>query len=257
LRWIFHHRLALRQQGHDGAGVCANEPDRNGQRQAPWRAGVRAAKANVLPALAIQFVMLAMLLAYLYHPPAAGVFNQLAELKQRTGYFYTSVSAMIAGAIIPELLRIFFFQKGRFQRRNLSNLAFTLPFWGSICITVDLFYQLQARMFGSGVDFQTVAIKVLVDQLGYTAFFATPMTCILYDWRHQGYRARTLLRVFRPDYYRDAVLPTLITNWAVWVPLISIIYCLPLSLQVPFFSLALSLWVLLYTWMSESRNRMA
>lgn len=238
-----------------GGGVDAIEAACPTRREAPWRAGVRAAKANFLPALVIQSAMLALLLAYLYHPATAAALNQLAELKQRTGYLYTSVSAMIAGAIIPELLRILFFQKGRLQRSNLSNLAFTLPFWGSICITVDLFYQLQAWMFGTGVDFATVAIKVLVDQLGYTAFFATPATCILYDWKHSGYQPRTLLRVFKPSYYRDAVLPTLITNWAVWVPLITIIYCLPLTLQVPLFGLALSLWVLLYTWMSESRNQ--
>lgn len=202
----------------------------------------------------VQGAMLALLLAYHYHAPTAEVLGKLADLKQRTGYLYTSVSAVIAGAIIPEILRVLFFQKGRFGSQNLRNLAFTIPFWGLICITVDLFYQLQARMFGTGVDFQTVAIKVLVDQFGYTAFFATPMTCILYDWKQEGYRASTLPRVFLPSYYRGTILPVLITNWAVWIPLISIIYCTPSSLQIPLFSLALSLWVLLYTWISESRH---
>jgi hypothetical protein len=123
-----------------------------------------------------------------------------------------------------------------------------------MAISVDLFYQLQARLFGIDVNFQTVAIKVIVDQLGYTAIFATPMTCILYDWKSRGYQFNTLKRLFTRNYYRDVVFPVLITNWAVWVPLISVIYCLPLTLQVPLFGLALTLWVLLYTWISESRN---
>lgn len=216
---------------------------------------MRAAKANVLPGLVIQLTMLALALVYFHHPVAAVAFDHLADSKQRSGFRYALVAGMVAGAIIPELLRVFFFQSGRVHRENFANLIFTLPFWGTMCVIVDLFYQLQAWMFGSGMDFQTVAIKVLVDQLGYTAFFATPVTCILYDWRHGGYQARTLLRVFRLGYYRDAVLPTLIANWAVWVPLISIIYSLPPTLQIPFFSLALSLWVMLYTWMSERRNR--
>lgn len=198
--------------------------------------------------------MLALFVAYVYHPPTRDALERLAEFKQRTGYLYTAVSAMIAGAIIPELLRIVFFQKGRFLTRNAGNLAFTLPFWSVMALVVEQFYRLQAWMFGTGVDFQTVAIKVLVDQLGYTAFFATPVTCILYDWKQSGYRPSTLLRVFRLEYYRTTAFPVLITNWAVWIPLITILYCLPLSLQIPLFGLALSLWVLLYTWISESRN---
>lgn len=198
--------------------------------------------------------MLALFLAYVYHAPTREAMERLAEFKQRTGYLYTVISAMIAGGVIPEILRIVFFQKGRAQTRNLGNLAFTLPFWGVMAVAVDLFYQLQARMFGTDVDFTTVVIKVLVDQLGYTAFFATPVTCILYDWKQSGYRARTLLQAFRPGYYRTTALPVLITNWAVWIPLITILYCVPLSLQIPLFSLALSLWVLLYTWISESRR---
>ena len=198
--------------------------------------------------------MLSLFLAYVYHPPSREAFERLAEFKQQTGYLYTAISAMIAGAIIPEILRILFFQKGRIRTRNIGNLAFTLPFWSVMALIVEQFYRLQAWMFGSGIDFSTVAIKVLVDQLGYTAFFATPVTCILYEWKQSGYLPRTLLRVFRLEFYRRAALPVLITNWAVWIPLITILYCVPLSLQIPLFSLALSLWVLLYTWISESKN---
>lgn len=223
--------------------------------EAPWQAGLKAARANFLPGLVVQLAMLGLLLAYLHHPPTAAALNQLAGLKQRSGYLYTIVAAMIAGGLIPEILRIVFFQKCRILRRNLANLLFTLPFWSMMSVAVDMFYQLQARMFGTGVDFGTVTIKVLVDQFCYTAFFATPMTCILYDWKQQDYRMRTFLRLFHADFYRHAVLPALITNWAVWIPLITILYCLPLTLQIPLFGLALSLWVLLYTWMSERRNQ--
>jgi len=224
------------------------------RRERPWQAGWHAARANFRPALVVQAVMVALLIAYHHHPATRELLEKLAEFRMRTGYLYTSLSAMIAGAVIPELLRLFFFQRGRLQRRNLSNLLFTLPFWGLVCITVDMFYQLQARMFGNSADFATVAVKVAVDQFGYTAFFATPVTCILYDWKLGGYRLRGMGRILKPTYYRDVVFPVLFTNWCVWIPMISVIYCLPASLQIPLFSLALSMWVLLYTWMSESRH---
>lgn len=220
----------------------------------PWQEGLRAAKANFLPALVVQSIMVLLLFAYYRHPATREWLDDLAGFRMRTGYLYTCLSAMVAGAVIPEALRLFFFQGGRLQRRNLSNLLFTLPFWGLICITVDIFYQTQARIFGSGTDFLTVSIKVAVDQFGYTALFATPMTCILYDWKHNGYRLRGMGRAFTPRYYRRVIFPVLFTNWCVWIPMISVIYCLPLPLQIPLFSLALSMWVLLYTWMSERRQ---
>lgn len=223
-------------------------------RQWPWQAGLRSARANFLPALVVQMAMVLLLVAYYQHPATREILDHLADFKERTGYFFVCGTAMIAAAIIPELLRILFFQKGKIERRNFRNLAFTLPFWAFMAITVDLFYKAQAMMFGHGTDLQTIATKVVVDQFAYAAFFASPFTCILYDWKHNGYRFRGMGRVLRLDYYRQVVFPVLFANWCVWIPMICVIYCLPLPLQFPLFSLALSMWVLIYTWMSENKG---
>ena len=39
-----------------------------------------------------------------------------------------------------------------------------------------------------------------------------------------------------------------------WISVVAVLYSLPSTLQIPVFSLALSLWVMLLTWMSERRN---
>ena len=220
----------------------------------PWEAGLRAAKANFLPALAVQVCMLLLLIAYYNHAATQEALNRLADFKLRSGYIFVCSTAMVAAAIIPELLRILFFQKGKFQQRNFTNLVFTLPFWGLMAITVDLFYKAQAAMFGDGIDFQTIAIKVVVDQFVYAAMFASPVTCVLYDWKHNRYSLKGMSRVFSLNYYRGTIFPVLFANWCVWIPMICVIYCLPLPLQFPLFSLALSMWVLIYTWMSENKS---
>jgi uncharacterized membrane protein YccC len=46
-------------------------------------------------------------------------------------------------------------------------------------------------------------------------------------------------------------VPTLLATWVVWVPLMAIIYSLPYPLQFPLFSLALTFWVLLLTYMTN------
>ncbi len=53
------------------------------------------------------------------------------------------------------------------------------------------------------------------------------------------------------NYYREHAIPVLIATWAVWIPLMAIIYSLPLVLQFPLFALALTFWVLLMTYMTN------
>jgi hypothetical protein len=223
--------------------------------QKPWAAGWAAAKANLLPGLLLQSFMLGLLLAYFYHPPATRALNQLAEIKQAWGYGYSALSAILAGAFIPEILRVLVFQHGRPSRQNAANLAFTIPFWCFMGLVVDAFYRLQAGWFGHTASPTVVIPKVMVDQFLYNPLFAAPFTAVLYDVKASGYQWQATLRRFSPSYYRAVVVPTLIATWGVWIPVVSILYSLPGPLQIPLFGLALSLWVMIYTWMSEARAR--
>lgn len=225
------------------------------RREAPWTAGLRAARANVVPGLIVQGLMLAVLIAYYFYPPTRDWLDELAALKARLGYGYAALNSLVAGALIPELLRIFLFQRGRLMRANFSNLLFTMPFWVMMGLAVDFFYRSQAGWFGEVPTFTVVAKKVAVDQFLYNPLFACPVTTWLYDWKSRGYRLRGTREFFTAAYYRDFIVPTLFATWGVWIPVVSILYSLPAMLQIPLFGLALSLWVMLYTWMSEQRKR--
>ena len=222
-------------------------------REAPWLAGLRAARANVVPGLIVQAGMLALLLAYWFYPPTTIMLDRLAQVKAHWGYVYSCVTAIIAGALIPELLRILVFQKGRILRKNATNLLFTAPFWCFMGATVDAFYRVQALCFGAEPVFHVVVKKVLVDQFIYNPLFAAPFTAAMYDWKNRGYGTRHLGSFFTAQYYRNVVVPTLFATWGVWIPVVTMLYSLPSLLQIPLFGLALSMWVMLYTWMSESR----
>jgi hypothetical protein len=214
---------------------------------------LRAARANILPGLIVQGVMLGLLLAYWFYPPTTSLLNRLAAVKEQWGFGYSAVSAIIAGALIPELLRIVVFQHGKPSRSNFRNLWFTIPFWCFMGTVVDALYRMQAVWFGTEVVFPVVVKKVLVDQFIYNPLFAAPFTAALYDWKNRGYGRNDLAGFFTAGYYRDAVVPTLFATWGVWIPVVTILYSLPSLLQIPLFGLALSMWVMLYTWMSERR----
>jgi hypothetical protein len=221
------------------------------QSRAPLSIGWEAAKANAIPALIIQAAMLALLLAFYFSATSAGMLERLATFKRNHGLAFVIVASVTAGALIPELFLILFFQRGRPHRGNLRNLLFTIPVWGFDGSLVDILYRTEAAWFGDIVSIPVVCAKICVDQFGYNPFFAAPFGVLTYEWKNTTISMRPVRDLFTWRHYRDKIIPTLIATWAVWIPLMGIIYSLPLALQFPLFSLALSFWVLLLTYMTN------
>ena len=217
----------------------------------PWTIGWEAAKANAVPALIIQAIMLALLIAYYVSPGFAEALTRVAEFKQRQGLPFVILASIAAGALIPELFLILFFQHGRPHRGNLRNLVFTIPVWGIDGSLVDLLYRTEAAWFGDVVTVSVVAAKICVDQFGYNPFFAAPFGVLTYEWKNNGISLGPVRDLFTWVHYRDKIFPMLLATWVVWIPLMAIIYSLPLALQFPLFGLALSFWVLLLTYMTN------
>ena len=195
--------------------------------------------------------MLALLGAYYFSPTAASSLEQLAEFKRAHGLAFVLIASIVAGAILPEIFVIFFFQKGRIHRQNLRNLLFTIPVWGFDGSLVDILYRAEAHWFGDVASVPVIAAKICVDQFGYNPFFAAPFGVLTYEWKNSGISIQPVRDLFTWKHYQDKILPTLIATWAVWIPLMAIIYALPLALQFPLFALALSFWVLLLTYMTN------
>jgi hypothetical protein len=217
----------------------------------PFTLGWEAARANAIPALIIQAFMLALLIAYYTNHTASTALSQLAEFKRTRGLLFVVIASITAGAFIPELFLILFFQRGRPGFRNLRNLLFTVPVWGFDGTLVDLLYRSEAAWFGDVVTLPVVAAKICVDQFGYNPFFAVPFGVLTYEWKNNGISLAPLHQLFTSAHYREKILPTLLATWVVWIPLMAIIYSLPLALQFPLFGLALSFWVLLLTYMTN------
>ena len=219
----------------------------------PLLVGLQAARANFVPGLIVQMVMLAVVLAYYFCAPARVWLAELAEIKARWGYGFSFLSGAIAGGVLPELLTVAVFQRGRARWENAGNLLFGILFWGLQGMIVDGLYRFQAVLFGAHADFPTVVKKVLVDQFIYNPLFATPFGLAGYEWKNQGYRLAGLGRVLTGRFYKERTFPALLAAWGVWIPLVSMIYSLPSLLQIPIFSLALTFWVILFTWINRQR----
>ena len=213
--------------------------------------GWEAARANALPGFILQAAMLLVLIAYYFSPTCAAFLNRLALYKQEHGLVFVVLAAAVAGAIVPEIFVILFFQRGRFRRENMRNLQFTIPTWAIDGILVDLMYRMNAVWFGDVTTVAVVTAKILVDQLVYNPFIAAPLEVLVYEWKNDGFSWVSVRRALTWEHYRDKIVPTLLATWAVWGPLMAIIYSLPFALQFPLFSIALTFWVLLLTYMTN------
>src|SRR5256714_6312714 len=217
----------------------------------PLMIGWDAARANAKPALIIQAIMLALAIAFYTNANVAEALRRLADFKREQGLIFIIVASVLAGAVIPEIFLVLFFQRGRLQKGNLRNLAFTIPVWAFDGSLVDLLYRSEAHWLGDVATAPVVLGKILIDQFGYNIFFAAPFGVLTYEWKNNGISMCPVRDLFTWSHYRDKIIPTLVATWAVWIPLMAIIYSLPLALQFPLFGLALSFWVLLLTYMTN------
>lgn len=224
------------------------------EQERPLSVGLRAARANLVPALVIQAAVVSVVLAYYFWEPARAWLERLAEFKRGGGYLFSLVAGVLAGGLLPELLTIAVFQRWRVKRENLDSLAFGACFWGVMGMMVDALYRAQALAFGGGVDLATVLKKAAFDQFVFTPFFTIPLTVVVFEWRHAGYRRAGMPRVLSLDFYMRKVLPAAVSGLGFWLPVVLLVYCLPLPLQFPLFTLALTLWVMIFTWISHAHK---
>jgi hypothetical protein len=219
--------------------------------RSPLTIGWEAAKANAIPGFILQVAMLALLIAYYSSSKFAALLDLVAHYKEEHTIPFVIAAGILSGAVLPELFVVYYFQKGRWAKQNGRNLAFTVPTWAIDAVLVNLMYRANAIWFGTAVSFPVVVAKICVDQFGYNPFFAAPAEVLVYEWKNEGISARSLGRSFTWRHYRDKIVPTLLATWAVWGPLMAIIYSLPYPVQFPLFSLALTFWVLLLTYMTN------
>jgi membrane protein insertase Oxa1/YidC/SpoIIIJ len=214
---------------------------------APWQSGLRGARANLVPGLILQGIAVAVAVGYYWVPLVHAALSRLEQMHQTIGLWFSVASTGLCGGIVP-FIYLHFAQKdgaGRPRYDWLQGLGLTV-FWAYKGIEVDLWYRLQAHMFGSGHDMATIAIKVVMDQLVYCPVFAVPITAAVYQLVDSGYVGRGLLEDIRkPHWYMRKVLPVLISNLGVWVPAVVVIYMLPTALQLPLQNLILCFYTLI------------
>lgn len=219
----------------------------------PWRAGVRGAKATAVPGLVLQTFALALVIAYYHVAAVHEAVTRLADYRQSAGVWFSMLSTGLFGGAIP-----FLYLKARSATRRRYSWAAgatLVAFWSYKGFEVDLLYRVMASTIGEGTDFRTIAIKTVLDQFVYCPLIAVPPTVLLLRWIESGFSGRSVAAdIAAGNWYRRRVLPVLISNLAVWLPAVCIIYSLPTPLQLPLQNLVLCFFSLLLAHVVPARR---
>ena len=211
--------------------------------------GLAGMKKNALPGLALWSLALLLILADWAIPSAHSTFQNVGAWKDRLGLAFSATTTAFFGGVVPFL---FLKATGRIRRDHwAAELAFYTLFWAYKGVEVDLFYRLQAHLFGNHAVPGTIVRKVLVDQFIYNPVWAAPTSALAFLWKESSFSWSATKSRLGSEFLTFTVPVTLMSTWAVWIPAVAIIYCLPAPLQIPLFNLVLCFWVLVLSFISK------
>lgn len=210
----------------------------------PWRDGLRSARANIVPGLALQAVALTLVLAYYWHAPTRELLGRLVNLREHTGYLFGMVSTGLAGGVVP-VLYLWSRRATRGRYDGWQALAL-IALWAYKGLEIEFLYRKMALVIGAHPSVLVVIAKMIIDQFVYCPLFAVPVTVLAYEWVDSHFNNTEVKADFRAGgWYRRRVLRVMIPNAVVWVPSVAIIYSLPTPLQLPLQNLVLCFYTLL------------
>lgn len=208
-----------------------------------------AFKVNLVPAIFLQVLAFSIGLSFFFWSDARPVFDFFANLKTQYGIGYAIVSTSLFGGLVPVLYLIL---SGKIKNQIGPQILFYCGIWAFLGGVVDCLYNLQAHWFGTGNDIATIATKTAVDQFIFSALMSCPFLTIAYIWKDEGFQWSRATTHLNKQLFTLKIPTTVITNWIIWLPSVSIIYAMPTPLQVPLFNLVLCFFVLLLSMLDRS-----
>lgn len=195
---------------------------------------VSTVKANVPAIVVIQGAAAVLVLSYFNSEAVRNASRFIAEFKAGQGLGFVFLTGVVAGSVIPEIVKAAVRIKPEPGANRWMSFAWPATVYGLLAVLVDLLYRLQAFMFGTEATPGVVASKILVDMLVFSTLVSMPFCVGLLTWWRRGF-ARTFWRgAFSRKFYATEIVSSLPLCWAYWMPTLVMVYSLPLDLQFPF-----------------------
>jgi hypothetical protein len=206
------------------------------------------------PFVLIQFAAVLLVVAYHVSADVRAACAALAVLKSNGGLAFAAASAAVAGGLLPEIAKLVADHRHNPLSGRGAEVSFNVAFFAFNGVVIDGLYRVEARLFGAGASLGTVFKKTAFDQFVFNPVWLALIIAI-YAWRGQAFRLRATVSALRAGgpFYRTRVVPLLLPMWCFWIPMVLIIYALPVPLQFLLFVLALGAWSLIMVFIAEPK----
>jgi hypothetical protein len=181
----------------------------------------------------------------------AAVLSWYATWQHSGGIFRAGLASGFAGGVLSELSLVYVRDGGRWNATHRENMAFRFVVFFIGGLVVYKFYEWQAVWFGDGLSWRVLLPKVLVDQFVFSVFWSTAYQTLTFRWQALRYSCPRLWNELDGKFVIERMLPVLVTNWMFWIPGVTLIYSMPLILQMPLNIFAISIWSLLLAGLSK------
>jgi hypothetical protein len=219
----------------------------------PLAAGAAALRRFWRPFLLIQASAALVAIAYHASAPFREACALAAAWKAAGGLPVAAGLTAAAGGILPELAKLLA-DRGRSTLRGRGGeILFNTAFFALDGVVIDLLYRGEATLFGREALLRTVVEKVAFDQFVFSPLWSVAIV-VLFLWRQRGYSVAATRLALRGGLYRARVLPLVVPNWLFWIPMVSIIYALPVPLQFLLFVPALGAWSLIMVFIAQAEG---
>ncbi len=196
--------------------------------------------------MAALLAAMAVFVAIYYLWPAGSAFlGWYAKWQHSGGIFGLALTAGFAGGILSELSVVYVRDRGRWTSTHLENMLFRFLVFFVGGFAVGEFYEWQAVWFGEGVSWRVILPKVLVDQFIFSVFWSTTYQTLTFRWHALRYSGSRLWSELNGQFILKRMLPVMVTNWMFWIPGVTLVYSMPLLLQMPLNIFATAIWSLL------------
>lgn len=228
------------------AGTCVIIRDRmkfTEDIRAAIRIGMVSARANILPMVVLWALAAALVGAYYLLGPFREMLEPVAVWHRECGWRTAFVSQMIFCGILPGVF-LLAIRSIRPRHPFLTILAQSL--WcGGFGVCCNELFRLMADVFGDNAHVSTVLVKSAFDQFVWTVAVIAPANAVFFFWVGRDFSFARVKREWPSPFFRRMVLPNLIPNWIVWIPVSFAIFSFPFPLQIHVNGIVCTFWTLM------------
>jgi hypothetical protein len=215
----------------------------------PLAAATAALRGFWKPFLLIQLAAVVLAVAFRTSATFRDACAVAAGWKVSGGLPFASLTGALAGGVLPELAKLIALGPAAVAGRT-AEIAFNVAFFSLNGVVIDLLYRGEAYLFGDGAGVRTVVEKVAFDQFVFTPTWLAVIV-VLFLWRQRAFSVSAVRAALGRGFYQQRVVPLLLPNWLFWIPMVSIIYALPGTLQFLMFIPALAAWSLIMVFIAD------